>query len=61
LREKHAKTAVRVAARTSQADTVQYKKNEQYSTQKKNSNRVVQFHRIIQNTEYTTEKIDHIR
>jgi hypothetical protein len=28
----------RVAARTSQAGTVQYKNNEQYSTQKKNSN-----------------------
>jgi hypothetical protein len=27
-----------VAARTSQADTVQYKNNEQYNTQKKNSN-----------------------
>jgi hypothetical protein len=29
------KTAVRVAARTSQAETVQYRKNEQYITQKK--------------------------
>jgi hypothetical protein len=27
-----------VAARTSQADTVQYKNSEQYNTQKKNSN-----------------------
>jgi hypothetical protein len=34
----HGKPAVRVAARTSQADTVQYKNNEQYNTQKKNSN-----------------------
>jgi hypothetical protein len=33
------KTSVRVAARTSQADTVQYKNNEQYNTQKKNSNK----------------------
>jgi hypothetical protein len=31
------KNGIRVAARTSQADTVQYKKNEQYNTQKKNS------------------------
>jgi peroxiredoxin family protein len=38
LREKHGKTSVRVAACTSQADTVQYKKNEQLNTQKKNSN-----------------------
>jgi hypothetical protein len=28
LRKKHGKTPVRVAARTSQADTVKYKKNE---------------------------------
>jgi hypothetical protein len=34
----HGKTSVRVAARTSQADTVQYKNNEHYNTQKKNSN-----------------------
>jgi hypothetical protein len=32
---------LRVAARTSQADAVQYKNNEQYNTQKKNSNRVI--------------------
>jgi hypothetical protein len=38
LRKKHGKPSVRVAARTSQTDTVQYKKNEQYNTQKKNSN-----------------------
>jgi hypothetical protein len=38
LREKHGKTSARVAARTSQADTVQYKNNEQYNTEKKNSN-----------------------
>jgi hypothetical protein len=38
LRKKHGKTSVRVAARTAQADTVQYKNNEQYKTQKKNSN-----------------------
>jgi hypothetical protein len=38
LRKKHGKTSVRVAARTSQTDTVQYKNNEQYKTQKKNSN-----------------------
>jgi hypothetical protein len=38
LRKKHGKTSVMVAARTSQADTVQYKNNEQYNTQKKNSN-----------------------
>jgi hypothetical protein len=36
--KKHVKTSVMVAARTSQADTVQYKNNEQYNTQKKNSN-----------------------
>jgi hypothetical protein len=37
LRKKHGKTSARVAARTSQADTVQYKNNEQYNTQTKNS------------------------
>jgi hypothetical protein len=31
-RKKHGKPSVRVAARTSQVDTVQYKKNEQYNT-----------------------------
>jgi hypothetical protein len=35
MRKKQGKTSVRVAARTSQADRVQYKNNEQYSTQKK--------------------------
>jgi hypothetical protein len=39
LRKKHEKTSVRVAVHTSQADTVQYKKNEQYNTPKKNSNK----------------------
>jgi hypothetical protein len=39
LRKKHGKASVRVAARTSQADTVQHKNNEQYNTQKKNSNK----------------------
>jgi hypothetical protein len=38
LRKKYGKTSAKVAARTTQADTVQYKKNEQYNTQKKNSN-----------------------
>jgi hypothetical protein len=38
LRKKHGKPSVRVAARTSQAHTVQYKNNAQYNTQKKNSN-----------------------
>jgi hypothetical protein len=38
LRKKHGKTSVRVASRSSQADTVQYKNIEQYNTQKKNSN-----------------------
>jgi hypothetical protein len=38
LRKKHGKTSVRVAARTSQADTVQYKNNEQYNTQKEKNN-----------------------
>jgi hypothetical protein len=37
--EKHRETSVRVAAHTSQADTVQYKNNEQYNTQKENSNK----------------------
>jgi hypothetical protein len=36
--EKNGKTSVMVAARTSQADTAQYKNNEQYSTLNKNSN-----------------------
>jgi hypothetical protein len=35
LRKKHGKPSAGVAARTSQADAVQYKKNEQYNTQKK--------------------------
>jgi predicted metal-binding protein len=35
LRKKHAKTSVRLAACTLKADTVQYKNNEQYNTQKK--------------------------
>jgi hypothetical protein len=39
LKKKHGKTSVRVAARTSQADTVQYKNNDQYNAQKKNSNK----------------------
>jgi hypothetical protein len=38
LRKKHGKPSVRVASRTSQTDTVQYTKNEQYKIQKKNSN-----------------------
>jgi hypothetical protein len=37
-KEKSQKTSVKVAAHTSQADTVQYKKNEKYNTQKKSSN-----------------------
>jgi hypothetical protein len=36
--ENHGKTSVRVAARTSQEDTVQYKNNEQYNIEKRNSN-----------------------
>jgi hypothetical protein len=36
--EKERKTSDGVAACTSQADTVQFKKNEQYNIQKKNSN-----------------------
>jgi hypothetical protein len=35
MRKMHGKTSVRVAAHTSPADTVKYKNNEQYSTQKK--------------------------
>jgi hypothetical protein len=35
MRKKHGNTSVRVAARTSQADTVQYKNNEQYNSEKK--------------------------
>jgi hypothetical protein len=38
LRKMHGINSVRVAARTSKADTVQYKNNEQYNIQKKNSN-----------------------
>jgi hypothetical protein len=34
LRKNHVKTSVRVAARRSQADKVQYKNSEQYITQK---------------------------
>jgi hypothetical protein len=39
LSKKHRKTSVSVAAWTSQADSVQYKKIENYNTQKKNSNK----------------------
>jgi hypothetical protein len=38
MRKKHGKTSVRVATSSSPADTVQYKNNKQYNTQKKNSN-----------------------
>jgi hypothetical protein len=38
LRKMQEKTSVRVVTRTPQADTAQYKNNEQYNTQKKNSN-----------------------
>jgi hypothetical protein len=37
--KKQGKTSFRVAAHTSQADTVKYKKNEQYNTHKKNINK----------------------
>jgi hypothetical protein len=37
--EEARKLSVRGAAPTSQADTVQYKKNEQYNTHKKNNNK----------------------
>jgi hypothetical protein len=39
LRKKHRKPSFREAARTSQADTVQYKKSGKYNTEKKNSNK----------------------
>jgi hypothetical protein len=38
LRKKYGKTSVRVAARTSQADS-KIQRNEQYNTLKKNSNK----------------------
>jgi hypothetical protein len=38
ITQEKARKNLRLAARTSQADTVQYKNNEQYNTQKKNSN-----------------------
>jgi hypothetical protein len=59
LRKKHGKTSVRVAARTSQADTVKYKKNEQYSTHKKNSNKgqyITKQYRTL-NTEQRKESV----
>jgi hypothetical protein len=46
--EKHRKTSVRVAARTSQADTVQYKNNEQYNTQKKNTSSNKQYYKVTE-------------
>jgi hypothetical protein len=59
--KKHGKPSVRVAAHTSQADTVQYKNNEQYNTQKKNSS-TEQYNVTKQNrTMNTTEKTVHIR
>jgi hypothetical protein len=36
--KKNGKPSVRIAARASQPETVQYKNNKQYNTQKKNSN-----------------------
>jgi hypothetical protein len=54
LRKKHEKTSVMVAARTSQADTVQYKNNEQYNTQKKT---VTQSNTVSQNNkEHNTQQ-----
>jgi hypothetical protein len=38
LSKKDRKASVSVAGHSTQADTVQYKNNEQYNTQKKNSN-----------------------
>jgi hypothetical protein len=38
LKKKHGKSSVGVSATTTQADTVQYKNNEQYNTHKINSN-----------------------
>jgi hypothetical protein len=61
VRKNHGKPSVRVAARTSQAGTVQYKNNEQYNTHKKNSSRVLQDHRTITDTQHATEKTVHIR
>jgi hypothetical protein len=59
LTTEHGKTSVRVAAHISQADTVQYKNNEQYNTQKRNNNRMVWCHRIIKNTEYRAQNEQH--
>jgi hypothetical protein len=58
LTKKQGKPSVRVAARTSQADTVQYKNNGQYNTQIKTA---TQSSTMSQNTEYTTERTVHIR
>jgi hypothetical protein len=59
LRKKHGKTSIRVAVRTSQADTVQYKNNEYYNTQK-NCNteqyNVTEQHRIL-NTQQRKQSI----
>jgi hypothetical protein len=46
LKEKHGKTSARVATRTTQADIVQYKNNEQYNIQKKNSKTVTVKHNM---------------
>jgi hypothetical protein len=57
----HGKTSVRVATLTSQADAVQYKKNEQYNTQKKNSN--TEYYSVTEQyrTQNTQQKTVHIR
>jgi hypothetical protein len=61
LRKTHGKTSVRVAARTSQADsTVQYSTRTMNSTIHRRKT-VTQSSTIPQNTEYTTQKTVHIR
>jgi hypothetical protein len=57
LRKKHGKTS----ARTPQADTVQYKNNEQYNTQEKTATQSSTVSQNNKETEYRTEKTVHIR
>jgi hypothetical protein len=53
VRKKNGNTSVMVAARTSQGDTVQYRNNKQYNTQKKNI--IAEYYNVT--AQYRTENI----
>jgi hypothetical protein len=56
--EKARESLSQVAARTSQADTIQYKNSEQYNTQKKNSNRSHHFYFEVNSGELSAVAAD---